>query len=143
MAARGNYTLARSSGELLFVSGQGPIGATGTLRGTVGADVSLDEAKHGARDAGLHLLAAAAGATGDVDRIRSVLNLTVYVRAADDFTDHPIVADGCSDFFADVFGEDGLASRAAVGVSTLPFGLALEAAAVFELTTPALVSSDA
>lgn len=133
LAPRGNYSIGRTVGSTLYVSGQGPISDGMTLRGTVGTDVSLDEAKAGARRAAIHLLAAASEAIGDVNRVRSVVNLTVYVRAAADFTDHSIVADGCSDLFADVFGDAGLAARAAIGVSTLPFDLALEVTAVFEI----------
>jgi enamine deaminase RidA (YjgF/YER057c/UK114 family) len=133
LAPRGNYSIGRAVGSTLYVSGQGPIGDGVTLRGTVGKDVSLDEAKAGARTAAIHLLAAASEALGGIDRVRSVLNLTVYVRASAGFTDHSVVADGCSDLFAEVFGDEGLAARAAIGVSSLPFDLALEATAVFEI----------
>ncbi len=143
MAPRGNYSIGRTTGSTLYVSGQGPIGEDGTLRGTVGSDVTLAEAKAGARTAAIHLLAAARAALGDIDRVRSVLNLTVYVRAAEDFTDHSAVADGCSDLFAEVFGTGGLAARAAIGVSTLPFDLALEVTAVFEVEPETVTGSAA
>jgi enamine deaminase RidA (YjgF/YER057c/UK114 family) len=79
----------------------------------------------------INLLAAAAQTVGSVDRISSIINLTVYLRAAADFTGHVRVADGCSNFFAEIFDGAPLTARAAVGVVSLPFGIPVEATAVF------------
>ena len=134
MAPKGRYALAAVTGSTVYVSGQGPIDAAGSmLAGTVGADVSVEAAQAAARLVAINLLAAAAQTLGSVDRIGSVLNLTVYVRAVPDFTEHVRVADGCSDFFAEIFEGAPLPARAAVGVASLPFGIPVEAAAVFAI----------
>lgn len=134
IAPKGRYALASVTGSTIYVSGQGPIDAAGSmLTGTVGGDVSVAAAQAAARLVAINLLAAAAQTMGSVDRLGSVINLTVYLRAAPDFTEHVQVADGCSDFFAEIFDDEPLAPRAAVGVASLPFGIAVEAAAVFAI----------
>ncbi|MCU1668360.1 MAG: putative translation initiation inhibitor, yjgF family [Blastococcus sp.] len=135
LAAKGQYGLASVTGSTVSVSGQGPIDASGSvvLTGTVGADLGVDDARAGARLVAINLLAAAAQTLGSVDRISGVLNLTVYVRATADFTEHVRVADGCSSFFAEIFPGAALPARAAVGVASLPFGIPVEATAVFSI----------
>ena len=132
IGAKGRYSVARRVGDLVYVSGQGSQIDGELLTGCVGRDVQLLEAQRGARGMALSLLSAAAS-VAPIDTIIGVVATTVFVRADGDFVDHIAVADGCTGLFEELFGVAGLPTRAAVGVSSLPFGLAVEATAVFQV----------
>lgn len=131
---RGNYVPARAFAGLLYLAGNGPIKADGTMiQGRVGEDLSLEEAREAARLTGINILGAARSATGGLDAITGVVSLTGYVRATEAFTEHPRVVDACSDLLIEVFGEEGRHARAAVGVTSLPFGIPVEVSAILSL----------
>jgi enamine deaminase RidA (YjgF/YER057c/UK114 family) len=96
-------------------------------RGRVPDEVSVEQAVQNARACGLNVLAQLERSVGlaSVERITQV---SVFVRCADDFEQQPQVANGASDLFADVLGEAGRHTRAAVGVNALPFGVPVEVA---------------
>lgn len=130
----GNYVPCVVSGNLLFLSGQGPRSADGTyLTGKVGSGVSLDQAYERARLTGLQLLAAARAELGSLDRIRRVVKVFGMVNAEPGFTMHPAVINGCSDLFVAVFGDAGRHARSAVGLASLPINISVEIEAVFEI----------
>lgn len=121
----GNYCEVLQWEGLLFVSGHGPV--DGDTVGLVGSELTLAEGYACARSAALNCLTSIRDRVGSLDRVDRLLSLTVYVRALPDFERHPEVADGASDLFAEVFGaERGRATRAAVGVASLPFALPVE-----------------
>ncbi|MEZ0168971.1 RidA family protein [Microvirga sp. TS319] len=123
----GAYLPFRWAGNLLFVSGRGATRSDGRfMTGRVGLDVSVDQARLHARDAGLQLLAAAKAALGDLERIGAVVKLTGMVNAVEGFTEHPAVIDGCSQLLADVLGEAGRHARTSMGVASLPHGMSVE-----------------
>jgi enamine deaminase RidA (YjgF/YER057c/UK114 family) len=129
-----NYVSAAVSGNLLYLSGQGPRASDGTyLTGKVGADVSLDEAYDRARRVGLGLLSTAQKELGTLDRVRRVVKLLGMVNAVPAFTQHPAVINGCSDLLVDVFGEAGRHARSAVGMASLPLNISVEIEAIFEI----------
>lgn len=130
--AAANYAPVVAHDGLLYVSGQLPIGAQGvTCRGLVGAGVSLDEARGAARLCAINILAQAKQALeGDLERLRQVLRITVFVASTPDFAEQHLVANGASDFFAEALGDRGRHSRAAVGVTALPLGAAVEIDAI-------------
>jgi enamine deaminase RidA (YjgF/YER057c/UK114 family) len=70
---------------------------------------------------------------GDLDRVKRVLRLGGFVNCTPDFTEMPQVVNGASDLMAAVFGDAGQHARAAVGVSSLPLGVAVEVEAMFEI----------
>lgn len=126
-----NYVPFVIEGEYLYLSGQGPREADGTLRtGKVGAQVSLDQAYDDARLTGLNLLAVMQEALGDLGRVRRVIKLLGMVNAVPDYRDHPKVINGCSDLFVDVFGEAGRHARSAVGFGSLPNNITVEIEAI-------------
>jgi enamine deaminase RidA (YjgF/YER057c/UK114 family) len=130
----GNYDHAVQSGNLLFLSGKGPIKPDGSLHlGTVGRDVSLEEAYAHARLVGTLLLAAARQYLGDLDRVTRVVKVLGMVNAAPDFGRHPEVINGCSDLLVEVFGDKGRHARSAVGMGSLPRGITVEVEAIFEI----------
>ncbi len=131
-----NFSVARRTGNLLFLSGQGPLGESGHLhRGKVGHDVSVQDAYQHARLTGLNLLAVAQQALGSLDRVVAVVKLLGMVNAKSDFEDHPKVINGCSDLLVEIFGERiGRGARSAVGMHSLPGNQTVEIEAIFEIT---------
>jgi enamine deaminase RidA (YjgF/YER057c/UK114 family) len=132
---KGTYQPGVVHGGLLYLAGQGPILADGTLAtGIVGGGVTVGEAHFHARRTGLVLLAAARQTLGTLDRVERVINVFGMVNAAPGFGEHPKVINGCSDLFIEVFGEAGKHARAAVGMGTLPENITVEITAIFAVT---------
>ncbi|MFN4286948.1 MAG: RidA family protein [Brevundimonas sp.] len=133
-AAVANYVPFVRSGNLLHIAGQLSNDASGGLKGTVGEDVSLEQAVAGARLCGINLLAQMKAALdGDLSRVVRVVKLGGFVQAGPDFIDIPKVVNGCSDLMVDVFGDAGRHARSAVGVYRLPLGFAVEVDAIVEV----------
>ena len=130
----GNFANAVRIGQMLYISGQGPVTSSGGLMtGKVGLDVDIASAYAHARLAGLNILAVARQQTGSLSAIRRVIKLFGMVNAAPDFAEHPKVINGCSDLFTEVFGPDGVHARSAVGMGSLPNNITVEIEAIFEL----------
>ena len=133
----GLYVAAVRTGNLVFLSGAGPVREDGTLvTGRVGTgpgDLTPADARDAARLTGLRLLAALRAEVGDLDRVQRVVKLLGFVRSAPDFTDQPGVVDGCSAVLLEVLGEAGRGARSAVGVAALPFGIPVEIEAVVQV----------
>lgn len=129
-----NYVPAVRTGNLLYLSGQGPRDAQGQLKtGKVGADVSVEDAYQHARLVGIQLLAAAKDALdGDLSRVRRVVKLLGLVNGAPGFENHPQVINGCSDLFVAVFDEAGRHARSAIGAH-LPGNITVEIEAILEV----------
>jgi enamine deaminase RidA (YjgF/YER057c/UK114 family) len=122
-----NYLPYRIAGNLLFLAGQGPRDDKGnTLSGKVGVDITVDEGYKRARQIGLQLLSTMRTALGSLDRVDTVLKMLVMVNAPPDFKDQPKVANGMSDLFVEVFGENGKHARSAVGMGSLPMQISVE-----------------
>ena len=95
--------------------------------------MDLEAGQAAARQCGLMMLAQVKAALGSLDRVARIVKLGVFVNSAADFTDQPKVANGASDLMQQVFGEAGRHARAAVGVSALPLGVAVEVDAIIEV----------
>lgn len=134
-----NYVPAIQTGQLLMISGQGPVAADGTaiiglLGGADEGNLTLEQGQHGARLAALNILAQAGQACdGDFNKIKRLVKLGGFVACTQDFTDIPAVINGASDLMVALLGEDGKHTRFAVGVASLPLGWAVEIEAIFEL----------
>ena len=129
-----NYVGWVRTGNLVHISGQLSNDASGGIKGTVGDDVSQEQALAAARLCGINLLAQLSDALdGDLERVVRVVKLGGFVQAAGDFTAIPAVINGCSDLMVEVFGDKGRHARAAVGVYRLPLGFAVEVDAVIEV----------
>jgi enamine deaminase RidA (YjgF/YER057c/UK114 family) len=145
--AVGNYLTAKRDGDLVFVSGHGPLkvdesglipgmtsrdisvqDALGALvQGKVDRDVSVEDAREAARLTTLFLLSALRAEIGSLDRVRSIVKVFGMVNCAPGFTNTPAVIDGCSDLLVDVFGEKvGRHARSAVGMAELPLDIPVE-----------------
>ena len=130
-----NYVPFVIAGPLVFISGQITMWA-GELKflGKVGADLTLEQGQDAARLCAINLLAQAKAAAGGLERIKRCVKLTGFVNADPGFTDHPKVINGASDLMVDVLGDNGRHARAAVGVNSLPLGVAVEVDGVFEIS---------
>ncbi|MDR1534045.1 MAG: RidA family protein [Planctomycetota bacterium] len=130
-----NFVNYRRVGEILYLSGQGPRESDGTLhRGKLGRDLTVEDGYRHARQVGLNLLAVAREALGGLDGILEVVKLLGMVNAAPDFTEHPLVINGCSDLFVEVLGrERGAHARTAVGLSSLPGNISVEIEAIMRV----------
>lgn len=133
--AAGNYIGAVVVRDLVFLSGQVPV-ENGVRRfiGKLGRELSVEQGQQAARLAAMNMLAhlkAACG--GDLGRVARCVRLTGYVNATEDFLDHPKVVNGASDLVVQVFGEAGKHARSAVGMGSLPSGVAVEIEGIFQL----------
>jgi enamine deaminase RidA (YjgF/YER057c/UK114 family) len=123
----GSYLSATLHGGVLHTSGHIPLGADGTLvTGRLGDTLTVDEGRYAARLAALSLLATVEAELGDLARVDRFLRVYGVVSATPDFADHTAVIDAASDVFVHVFGDRGRHARLAVGVASLPAGLAVE-----------------
>jgi enamine deaminase RidA (YjgF/YER057c/UK114 family) len=129
-----NYVPYTVTGNLLFISGQISKAGDGTIAsGILGRDVTVEAGQAAARLCALNILAQAKAALGDLDRIGQVVRLTGFVASTAEFTDHPKVVNGASDLMVEVLGDKGRHTRAAVGVSSLPVGSAVEVDAIIAI----------
>lgn len=129
-----NYLPAVRTGNLLFVSGQGPTrNGTPVIRGLVGDAVSEAEAVEAAQLCALNSLAVIKATIDDLDRVVRVVKLLGFVASADDFERQPLVMNGASDLYVTAFGEAGRHARSAIGTSKLPFDIPVEVEIAVEL----------
>lgn len=125
------YVPAVEVGGLLHISGQISFAEDGSLiLGRLGDGLSTEQGQAAARRCGVMLLAQMKKALGSLDRVERIVKLGVFVNSSGDFTDQPKVANGASELMQDVFGETGRHARSAVGVPTLPLGVAVEVDAI-------------
>jgi enamine deaminase RidA (YjgF/YER057c/UK114 family) len=134
MPPAGSYASTVRTGNLVFVSGQGPMGVGEPIVGKVGGDLTLEEGIAAARIVGLNLLAVLRAELGSLDRVTRVVKLLGMVNCAPGFNQTPAVINGCSDLLLEVFGERGRHARSAVGMAELPFDIAVEAELVVEVS---------
>jgi enamine deaminase RidA (YjgF/YER057c/UK114 family) len=130
-----NYVPWVRTGNLVFISGQGPIeGGKVLYPGTLGKDVSLEDGAKSARLCAINVLAQIKDAVGgDLDKVKRVVKLLGFVNATADFKDHPKVINGASDLMVEVFGDKGRHARSAVASPSLPMGISTEVEAIVEV----------
>ena len=131
----GSYVATKISGNLLYVSGQISMSATGELiKGKVGKELSTDDGYKAAERCGLSIVAQVKKACNDdLSKIKSCVKLTGFVNSTEDFIEQPKVINGASDLIASIFGDAGMHTRAAVSTNSLPLGVSVEVDAIFEL----------
>jgi enamine deaminase RidA (YjgF/YER057c/UK114 family) len=133
-APAANYVPFHVVNGFLYISGQISMNADGEVKGKLGDGVSIEDGQKAARIACLNILAQAKAALGSLDRITQAVRLTGFVNATADFTDQPQVVNGASDLLVAVLGDRGRHTRAAVGVASLPRGVAVEVDAIFAVS---------
>ena len=129
-----NYVNTILTGNLLYLSGKGPLQANGEyIQGKVGEELTIEEGYQAARITGINLISTLKSAVGDLKKVKRIVRVTGMVNAVSDFTEHPKVINGCSDLLVEVFGERGKHTRAAVGMGSLPSNIAVEIDMIVEL----------
>ena len=131
----GSYVAAKISGKTLFISGQISIDENGKLiKGKLGKELNTEEGYSAAKRCALSIVAQAKKTCGgDLSKIKSCIKLTGFVNSVDHFIEQPKVINGASDLIAEIFGDKGMHTRAAVSANSLPLGVAVEVDAIFEL----------
>ena len=131
----GSYVATKIVGKLLYISGQISIDENGELiRGKLGKELKTDDGYKAAERCALNITAQVKKACNDdLSKIKSCIKLTGFVNSSDDFIEQPKVINGASDTIVKIFGEAGMHTRAAVSTNSLPFGVAVEVDAIFEL----------
>ncbi len=134
-APAANYVPFVVTGDLVFVSGQIPMrDGKFVYTGRLGDDLSLEDGQQAARLVGLNIIAQVkAACDGDLDRVRRCVKLGGFVNCTSDFHQHPQVINGASDLMVEVFGDAGRHARFALGSNALPFNVAVEIDAIFEI----------
>lgn len=134
-APAANYVPYVVCGNMVFISGQVPfVGADRQFIGKVGKEFTLEEGREAARVVALNLIAQVRAACGgDLERVVHCAKLGGFVNCTPDFVKHPQVINGASDLMVEVFGDKGRHARFAVGAPSLPFDVAVEIDAVFEI----------
>lgn len=130
----GIYQPVVRQGNLIYVSGQGPIQPDGKLvKGKVGRDMDAEGGKQAARQVGLTMLATLIQQLGSLEGITRLIKILGMVNCTADFEEQPYVINGCSELFAEIWGpENGVGARSAVGMGSLPGNIAVEIEAIFE-----------
>ena len=131
----GSYVASKVCGNMLFISGQISISASGELiKGKLGQELKTDEGYEAAKRCGLSIVSQVKKAcNGDLSKIKSCIKLTGFVNSTKDFIEQPKVINGASDLIASIFGDAGMHTRAAVSTNSLPLGVSVEVDAIFEL----------
>jgi enamine deaminase RidA (YjgF/YER057c/UK114 family) len=128
----GTYATAVRHGDLLYVSGTGPLRPEGGyLQGRLGADMDVAAGQAAARLVALAMLATVRAELGSLDAVARVVKVLGFVQATPAFTDHPKVMNGFADLMVELFGDAGRAARSAVGAPSLPSGIPVEVEAIF------------
>lgn len=131
----GVYRPVIITGNLLYLSGHGPVREDGSLiKGKVGIDLDKEQGKDAARQVALTMLSTLQTQLGSINKVKRVIKVLGMVNSSLDFEEHPYVINGCSELFRDIWGEEnGIGSRSAVGFGSLPGNIAVEIEATFEL----------
>jgi enamine deaminase RidA (YjgF/YER057c/UK114 family) len=128
------YETAVRHGDLLYVSGHGPLRSDGTLHtGKLGANLDVAAGQAAARQTGLAILATLRHHLGSLDRVVRLVKVLGLVNSTNEFADQPKVINGFSDLMVEVFGVSGRGARSAIGTNALPGGIAVEIEAIFQV----------
>ena len=129
-----SYIPVTQVGQLVMTSGQVPV-KEGNLayKGKVGKDITLEDGIKAAEICIINCLSVVKSIIKDLDNIKRIVKLTVFVNSSDGFSDQPKVANGASDLLLEVFGDNGKHVRSAVGVNELPIDSAVEIEMIVEV----------
>ena len=131
----GAYVAFKKISNLLYISGQLPIGADGQIiKGKICNELTLEDGQEASKLCVINILAQAKKAmSGDLNKIKNCVKITGFVNSTDNFIDQPKVINPASEALSAVFGESGKHTRAAVSTNSLPLGVAVEIDSIFEI----------
>jgi enamine deaminase RidA (YjgF/YER057c/UK114 family) len=133
--SKGIYKRCLDDGNKLYISGHISVNADGTsITGKLGKDLDEEQGKVAARQCGLAILSAIREHSGSLDKVKRVIKILGIVNAVPEYEKHPVVINGCSELFVQLWGEDnGKGVRSAIGAGSLPGNVAVEIEAIFEM----------
>lgn len=130
----GEYVRVKKVGNQLYVSGQGPtVKGEPLYQGKVGDAVSLEDGYMAAKYCAINALSVLKDFLGDLDQIKRVVKILGFVASGETFFSQPKVVDGASVFLHELFGDEGIAARSAIGVYSLPANIPVEIEFIFEI----------
>ena len=131
----GSYVAYKIIGNLLYVSGQLPVGIDGKIiKGKIGKDLTIENGQEAAKLCVINIVAQVKKALhGDLNKVKNCIKITGFVNSTDDFKDQPKIINAASEMLTSIFGECGKHTRAAVSSNSLPLGIAVEIDAIFEV----------
>jgi len=133
-APQGSYSNCARTGNLIYVSGKGPTSGVDKIpNGKLGQEYTIEQGYEYAKLTGLEILAGLKLELGSLDRISRVVKIQGFINATPEFDKHPKVLDGCSDLFAEVFGEKGVHARSVFGAVSVRANLPLIIDSIFEI----------
>ena len=129
-----NYVNAVRTGNLIYLSGKGPLRKDGTyITGKSGKDISIEQCYDAARLTAIIQIAVLKEMIGDLSKVKRIVKVLGMVNSSPDFYDQPKVINGFSDLIVDIFGEKGKHARSAIGVASLPMNIAVEVEMIVEV----------
>ncbi|HEY0582137.1 MAG TPA: RidA family protein [Chloroflexota bacterium] len=132
-APMANYVPARRVGNLVYTAGQVSGTVDNEVKGKLGAELSVEQGREAARVCALNCLAALLTVVDSLDSVKQLVRVGAFVNSSAGFNQQPLVANGASDLFVEVFGDAGKHARTAVGVNELPAGFAVEVELIAEV----------
>jgi enamine deaminase RidA (YjgF/YER057c/UK114 family) len=128
-----NYVPARRVGNLVYTAGQVSATVEREIKGKLGAELTVEQGREAARVCALNCLAAVLTVLQSLDSVKQLVRVGAFVNSAAGFNQQPMVANGASDLFVEIFGDAGRHARTAVGVNELPAGFAVEVELIAEV----------
>jgi enamine deaminase RidA (YjgF/YER057c/UK114 family) len=129
-----SYLPVTRSGNLLYISGQISASDEGVITGLLGETMNVVQGGNAAEMAAVNVLAQIVHSAGvDLEAVKRVLKLSVFVASTSDFHEQHLVANGGSNLIIGVLGDKGKHARSAFGVAALPLGAAVEIEAIVEI----------
>jgi|TARA_B110000438_G_scaffold302586_1_gene360741 enamine deaminase RidA (YjgF/YER057c/UK114 family) len=131
----GAYVAFKIIGNLLYISGQLPVGPDGKiLKGKIGKDLTLEDGQKASKLCVINILSQVNKALdGNLDRVKNCVKITGFVNSTDEFVDQPKIINPASEILSAVFENRGKHARVAVSTNSLPLGASVEIDAIFEI----------
>ena len=129
-----NYVNAVRTGNLIYLSGKGPLRKDGSyITGKLVKDLSIEQGYEAARLTAMIQIAVLKDMLGDLSKVKRIVKVLGLVNSSPDFYDQPKVINGYSDLIVEIFGEKGKHARSAIGVVSLPMNIAVEVEMIVEV----------
>ena len=137
-----NYVASKKSGNTIYISGQLPrdlLDENKVITGKATDNDNIFDEKYASAMCAMQVLIVLKNEIGDLKKVKSCVQLQVFVNSSPDFINQHLVANGASDLICEyldkITGDKAVAqhTRCAVGVATLPLGALVEVGAVFEI----------
>jgi len=128
-----NYVNSVRTGNLVYLSGKGPLKDGKYIEGKVGVDLTIEQGYEAGRITAIESLASLKAEIGNLNKVKRIVKVLGMVNCAPDFRDQPAVVNGYSDLMVEVFGDRGKHARSAVGMGSLPGNIAIEVEVIVEV----------